>query len=310
MTNSYFSADRRDFLRHATLIAAGALAGSQRLAAAADKPSDAPYPLAGRLYKTLKIGMIRVPGSLSDKFKAAREAGFLGVEMNAPGMDVEETKRAIAESGIMVDGTVCSSHWNIRHTSGDAATRAQALADLKTAIRDTHAVGGHSVLLVVGKGEDGPEKEIWARSVENIAKAVPLAAQLGVAIVIENVWNQFLYDHDGGADQTADQFVKYVDEFHSPWVGMQFDIGNHWKYGSMGDWIRTLDKRVLKLDIKGFSRAMNKFTPIGEGDIDYADVRKALTEINFHGWVAAEVSGGDLAALTSISQQMDVAFGL
>jgi hexulose-6-phosphate isomerase len=133
---------------------------------------------------------------------------------------------------------------------------------------------------------------------------------LGVAIVIENVWNQFLYDHNGGADQTADKFVKYVDEFHSPWVGMQFDIGNHWKYGSMGDWIRQLDKRVLKLDVKGFSRAQGKFTPIGEGDIDYADVRKALTEINFHGWLAAEVAGGDLAALTSVSQQMDVAFGL
>jgi hexulose-6-phosphate isomerase len=177
-------------------------------------------------------------------------------------------------------------------------------------LRDTHAVGGHSVLLVVGKGEDGPENEIWPRSVENIKQAVPLAAELGVSIVIENVWNQFLYDHNGGADQTADKFVKYVDEFHSPWVGMQLDIGNHWKYGSMGDWIRQLDKRVLKLDVKGFSRAQGKFTPIGEGDIDYADVRKALTEINFYGWLAAEVGGGDLAELTSIAKQMDVAFGL
>jgi len=39
--------------------------------------------------------------------------------------------------------------------------------------------------LVVGKGADGPEKEIWARSVENIKKAIPLAAELGVSIVIE-----------------------------------------------------------------------------------------------------------------------------
>jgi hexulose-6-phosphate isomerase len=301
---------RREFLRTTSLLAAGALtANAARRSTAADG-ATVPYPLKGRLYKTLKIGMIRVEGSLTDKFRAAKEAGFAGVEMNAPGMDVEETKKAIAASGLPVDGTVCGSHWAIRHTSPDAATRAKALEDLKTALRDTHAVGGHSVLLVVGKGEDGPENEIWPRSVENIRQAVPLAAELGVSIVIENVWNQFLYDHAGGADQNADKFVKYVDEFHSPWVGMQFDIGNHWKYGSMGDWIRQLDKRVLKLDIKGFSRATNKFTPIGEGDIDYADVRKALTEINYHGWVAAEVSGGDLAALKSVSQQMDVAFGL
>jgi L-ribulose-5-phosphate 3-epimerase len=298
---------RRQFFRTASLLTAGAALPAWKNLAAAPAVPDA---LAGRLYKTLKIGMVKVDGSLTDKFKVAKQAGFKGIELNAPGMDVEETKKAIAESGLPVDGTVCGSHWKIRHTSADAATRAQALADLKTAIRDTHAVGGHSVLLVVGKGEDGPENEIWPRSVENIAQAVPLAAELGVSIVIENVWNQFLYNHDGGADQTADKFVKYVDEFNSPWVGTQFDIGNHWKYGSMGDWIRQLGKRVIKLDVKGFSRAESKFTPIGEGDIDYADVRKALLEINYHGWLAAEVAGGDLAHLTSVSQQMDAAFGL
>src|SRR5690606_16679272 len=138
--------------------------------------------------------------------------------------------------------------------------------DLENALRVTRAVGGHSVLLVPGKGEDGPESEIWPRSVENIRKAIPLAAEVGVSILIENVWSQFLYDHDGDANQTADKFVRYVDDFDSPWVGMQFDIGNHWKYGSMGDWIRALGRRVLKLDVKGFSRADNKFTPIGEGD--------------------------------------------
>ena len=181
---------------------------------------------------------------------------------------------------------------------------------MKTAIRNTHAVGGHTVLLVVGKGEDGPESEIWPRSVENIRKAIPLAAELGVSIVIENVWNQFLYNHEGDSNQTAERLVKYVDEFESPWVGVQFDIGNHWKYGSMGDWIRMLGKRIIKLDVKGFSRAENKFMQIGEGDIDFLDVRKALHEINYHGWVAAEVKGGDLAELKKISGQMDRAFAL
>ena len=77
--------------------------------------------LAGRLYKTLKIGMVDVPGSLTDKFQAVKAAGFLGVEMDSPGMDVAETRRAIAASGLPVDGTVCSTHWSIRHTSPDAA---------------------------------------------------------------------------------------------------------------------------------------------------------------------------------------------
>lgn len=266
--------------------------------------------LKGRIYKTLKIGMVRGKGTLTEKFDIAKEAGFAGIEMNSPGMNIEDTKIAIKETGLPVDGTVCSTHWDVCHTSPDAAVRSQALRDLQTALRDTHAVGGNTALLVIGKGEHGTEKEIWPRAIENISKAIPLAAELGVHIAIENVWNQFLYDHGGDNKQTADKFVKFVDELNSPWVGMQFDIGNHWKYGSMGDWIRTLGRRVVKLDLKGFSRAKGKFTKIGEGDLDWADVRKALKEINYYGWAAAEVSGGDLDRLKEVSANMDKVFNL
>jgi len=285
------------------------LAAQPLLSQFAGAEEDSGY-LQGRLYKTLKIGMVKVEGSWADKFRAAKEAGFHGIELNAPGFDIAEVNQAIADTEFPVDGTVCATHWQIRHTSPDAAERAQALETLKQAIRDTKAIGGNTVLLVVGKGEDGTEEECWKRSVENISKALPLASELGMYIAIENVWNQFLYDHSGGSDQTAEKFVKYVDEFNSPWVGMQFDIGNHWKYGSMGDWIRELGTRVVKLDLKGFSRKDNKFTEIGEGDIDWADVRKALAEIKYTGWAAAEVGGGDAAQLLRISREMDRAFGL
>ena len=181
---------------------------------------------------------------------------------------------------------------------------------MRKALQDTHAVGGHTVLLVVGHGKDGSEEEVWKRSVENIKQAIPLASRLGVAIAVENVWNEFCYDHAGGSGQSAEKFAAYIDEFDSPWVGLQFDIGNHWKYGSMGDWIRFLGKRIIKLDVKGFSRKEDKFTDIGEGDLDFADVTNALLEINYHGWCAAEVGGGDLDRLKKISGQMDAAFGL
>ena len=267
--------------------------------------------LKGRIWKTLKIGMTGgVPGTLTDKFKAAKAAGFDGIEMDIPGMNVQETKEAIRESGLIVDGSVCSTHWQIRHTDPDPQVRQKALQDLQQAIRDTDAVGGKSVLLVVGHGRDGELEDIWQRALDNVKMAIPLAAQMGISILVENVWNHFMYDHDGGSDQTAEHFVRFIDELNSPWVGMQFDIGNHWKYGSMGDWIRQLGKRIYKLDVKGFSRQESKFTDIGQGDIDWADVRAALLEIDYHGWAAAEVGGGDLPRLKTISQQMDEVFKL
>ena len=259
------------------------------------------------IYKTLKIGMVKVEGSLTEKFKAVKAAGFDGIELNAPGLNVIQTRRAIVESALPVDGTVCTSHWNVRHSDPSEETRAQALEDLKDAIRQTHAVGGHSVLLVPGHGKDGLEKEIWSRSIGNIKKALPLAAHLGIYIAIENVWNHFLYDHEGDSNQTAAKLARYVDEFDSPWVGMQFDIGNHWKYGDTGAWIRTLRNRIMKLDAKGFSRKKDEFRKIGEGDLDWSDVRKALDEIHFHGWCAAEVKGGDSERLREISENLDKA---
>lgn len=295
------SMNRRSFLRLALATPAVAPLLSQAAPA---------FPLKGRLLKTLKLGMVRIEGSLTEKFAVAKAAGFQGIELSAPGIDVAATLRASRETGLPVDGSVNAGHWNVRHTDPDPAVRAKALEALKKGLRQTKAVGGHTLLLVVGHGKDGPENEIWSRSIDNIARAVPLAAELGVAIAIENVWNHFCYDHEGDAQQSAEKFVRYVDAFNSPWVGMQFDIGNHWKYGATGDWIRALGKRVIKLDVKGFSRAENTFTKIGEGDLDFADVRRALTEINFHGWCAAEVRGGDLARLKEVSANMDRVFGL
>ncbi|MBV11019.1 sugar phosphate isomerase/epimerase family protein [Rubinisphaera sp.] len=297
------SLSRRGFLQGSAALAASIPVLGYALPAQYDT-------LQGRFYKTLKIGMVKVNGSLVDKFRAAKDCGFDGIELSAPGFDIAEVNQAIKEVDFPVDGTVCAGHWGVRHTDPDPAVRAEALKTLKQALRDTHAIGGHTVLLVVGHGKDGTPEECWGRSVENIAQAVPLAAELGVHIAIENVWNQFLYDHDGNEKQSADLFVKYVDEFHSPWVGMQFDIGNHWKYGNAAEWIEQLDHRIIKLDVKGFSRKDDKFTKIGEGDIDWPAIQKALLKINFQGWCAAEVGGGDLERLKEVSANMDKAFGL
>lgn len=296
------SPSRRQFLQMSAAISAALASPLTIHCPAADiKHSTSPR----RLLKTLKIGMVRVEGSLTEKFAAAKAAGFDGIELNSPGIDIEATKQAIRETGLPVDGSVGGTHWQTTHSNPNPAVRKQALEDLLTAIRETHAVGGHTVLLVVGHGKDGSEQEVWDRSIANIKQALPLCAELGMTIAIENVWNQFLYEHDGPADQTAKKFVEYVDAFDSPWVGMQFDIGNHWKYGDPAAWIRMLGRRIVKLDIKGFSRADDAWKDITEDDLPWADVRKALDDIGFHGWVAAEVRGGDLERLKTIAQQID-----
>jgi L-ribulose-5-phosphate 3-epimerase len=295
---------RRQFIHHSACAATALWLGlaQNRLAAAEPAASESAQP---RLRKTLKIGMVKIPGTLAERFAAVRQAGFEGVELDAPGFDIAEVKAAIASSGLLVDGTVNANHWNVRHSDPDPAVRAAALQSAVEGLRATAAVGGDTMLLVPGHGKDGSQAEVFERSLANISLAIPVAKEVGVKIAIENVWNHFLYDHDGGADQTADEHARYIDAFDSPWVGMQFDIGNHWKYGDPAQWIRTLGHRIIKLDTKGFSRKQDKFTSISESDIDWASVRQALVDIDFRGWVAAEVTGGDFEALKTISRELD-----
>jgi hexulose-6-phosphate isomerase len=68
----------------------------------------------------------------------------------------------------------------------------------------------------------------------------------------------------------------------------------------------------VKLDVKGFSRAKNKFVDIASADDDlpWAQVRKALDDIGYCGWATAEVGGGDVKRLTQVREQMQRAFGL
>ena len=166
------------------------------------------------------------------------------------------------------------------------------------------------MLIVLGRAGDGTGDETEQRCRHEIESLLPLAASLGQFILIENVWNQMFYDHDAPPEQGPERSIEFVDQFNSPWVGMYYDIGNHWKYGQPQEWIRAFGRRCVKLDIKGFSRAQDKFVDIGEGDLPWGEVRKALSDIRFTGWATAEVQGGDVARLTKVREQMQRVLGL
>ena len=294
--------NRRDFGKASSLaLVATALPA---LGQAVDEQSR-PKP---RILKSIKFGMFGGNLPIADKFRALKEIGYDGVELNSPGgVDKKQALAASLETGLPIHGVVDSIHWGTRLSSPDAATRRKGLEGLKTAIRDTRLVGGSAVLLVPGAVRDAKNEnhqQVWDRSIEQINLAIPLAAKFGIHILIENVWNNFLYDPKGDNNQSADLLAKYLDEINSPWVGSYFDIGNHQRFGKPAEWIRTLGKRIVKLDVKDWGKS-NGFCKIGDGDVYWPDVRKALGEIGFTGWSTAEVGGGNRDRIKEIHDRMD-----
>lgn len=312
-TDSSNSLSRRHFLAAgAASLALPALANAQ-----ASKPSNIVSPPKGKdILISPKLGMLpkELNGkklSLVERLQLAGEAGFDGVDFDQAGEHtLEEARAAVQASGVFVHNAINHAHWNKRLTSASPEDRAEGVANIEHCIRLSHAAGGNGVLIVVGRASDGEPWEVEQRCRNGIRSLIPLAASLGQPILIENVWNQMFYDHDAPPEQGPQKFIDFVDGFNSPWVGMYYDIGNHWKYGRPEEWIRSFGRRCVKLDVKGFSRANNAWADIGEGDLPWKQVQKALRDIGFAGWATAEVKGGDLTRLTKVREQMQRALGL
>ena len=308
--------NRREFLARSGRAAAAASfamgASSAGLVATPARADAESGEFRGRIYKSVKSGMFSEKIAVAEKYRILKDLGFDGVEINQPNADTKAALAASRKVGLPVHGVVDAIHWETRLSDPDETIRARALAGLKAAIQDAHFVGGTAVLLVPGKVTDEKnenQQQVWDRSIAEIRKALPLASRLGIHILIENVWNGFCYTHNGPDDQTADLLAKYIDTIGSPWVGVYFDIGNHQKYGKPAEWIRTLGRRIVKLDVKDWGKK-NGFSKIGEGDVDWAAVRVALREIRFSGWATAEVRAGDRTRREEVAKNMNEALGL
>jgi len=282
--------NRRQFLQHSAVATLG-------FAALHASAQDNVPP--GKFKKGIMWGTIGVKGSVLEKMKAVKAAGFDGVEAASP-MDVAEVLKARDETGLEIPSVCGEKHWSKPLSHPDAKVREEGLEALKQTLRDAKAYGAGSILLVPGVvNNDVSFEQCWQRSIEQIRLAIPLAQELGVKISIENVWNNFI--------TTEDQAVKYLDEIGSPWVGWHFDCGNIIRYGEPIDWIRKLGKRINRIHIKEYSRdlAMRSGNvgagfkaPLLEGANNWPGIMKAVREIGYNGYLITE-QGGKLEDLSA-----------
>ncbi|MGV3532024.1 MAG: sugar phosphate isomerase/epimerase family protein [Chthoniobacteraceae bacterium] len=286
--------NRRTFLQAS--LATAALSTLGRAQEPAAKPAH-----------KLAVNLAMVKGeSVADRFKMVRDAGFQGIELNRPdSTDLDEIIKAKEATGLEIAGVTCSTHWGKPLTHQDAAVREEGMRGFTQALEDAGKVGAKTVLLVPGVvNADVSYADAYKRSQEAIKAAIPVAEKNGVKIAIENVWNQFLL--------SPLEAARFVDEINSPWVGWFFDVGNIVAYGWPEHWIRTLGPRILNVHLKEYSRkkrdseGMGKGfgVELGEGDINWPEVHKALAEVGYNGWKIAEVGGGGADRMKFLFERM------
>ena len=288
--------DRRAFLQTTGALAAAAAVRPQGTAAAA---------AAGTPKKAVYAGMLPKQLAWRARFQLAREVGFAGVEVSTitDAAVAEEVKAAAVASGLVIHSVMNDAHWQYPLSSADPAVVGKSVAGMEASLKNAKLWGADSVLLVPAVVDAGTAyKDAWARSQKVIKERIlPLAQELKIVVGIEEVWNKFLL--------SPLEMARYVDELGSPWAKAYLDVGNMIFYGFPQDWVRTLGPRISRIHIKDFKLDRDKgqffWKNLGEGDVDWVAVRKALGEVGYDGWITTEIDGGDAAYLKDVVARFD-----
>ena len=293
------SETRRQFLKSSAAAAGAAmLGGTVGQALTAATPPQAALPIK----KGILLSMLPATLSYGERLKLAHEIGFevLQAPTEPDERKAEELRKAADAAQIRIDSVMNMDHWKYPLSSSDPSVVEKSLAGMRTSLRNAKLWGSDVVLLVPAVLDPKTSyREAWTRSQKEIRKLLPLAEELKVVIAIEEVWNRFLL--------SPLEMAAYIDEFQSPWVKAWFDVGNVVLYGYPQDWIRTLDKRIVKVHLKDFKRSKDGYAwvNLGEGDIDWAAVREAFAAIHYTGSATVELEAGDEAYLRDVSRRVD-----
>ena len=243
-------------------------------------------------------------GSLPIKsaMEQASKMGFEGIELgiasqgvlthNTSQAECEEIVREAEKHGLEISGVASGESWTTSPTANDEDVRLKIIDFTQKALQITHWLGSDAYLFVPGAVEVFflPDSEVipydvcYQRASEAISQLVPVAEKLGVAIAVENVWNKFLL--------SPLEMREFIDNFNSSQVGVYFDVGNVLLTGYPDQWIRILGSRIKRVHIKDFKLSVGNadgFVDLLEGDVDFEAVKQALSEINYDGYVTAEM---------------------
>ena len=298
---------RRDFIKN-TLLATGALsvASFYSPTAFASEKEIGPVVSQATLKKSIMWETAGLQGSVLDKCKAIKEAGFDGIEPNSH-MDRNAVLDAMQATGLKASSVCNSKHWEFRLSHPDKAIRQQGVEAMIVAMEDAKAYSTDAVLLVPGVvNESVSYDDCWKRSTDCIRQLLPVAQDLKVKICVENVWNNFIL--------SPLEACAYVDQFNSPYAGFYFDCGNVLVYGWPEQWIKILGYRIGRIHIKEYSKQIGDKQGRGagfgvkltEGDVRWKEVMHQIRNEYVGGWLTTEQGNSrSLEDLKDLSSRLD-----
>ncbi len=290
------------------------------------------WSFPGGLENTADYGEVfRIAKSLGYE---AVEAGFGETGVLTPDSrqaQCDRIKKEAADAGVKIASVATGLYWGTSLAATSERTRKKAVDLTKSMLRVTRMLGTDACLVVPGavsvfhdpSVEVIPYDEVWKLATRSIKKCLGEAKKQRVSMCLENVWNKFLL--------SPMEMLGFIKQFKSPYVKCYFDTGNAILNGYPEQWIRVLKNKVGRVHFKdfkwrflgdvnevrgfeGFAKGqmwgtMAAFCDLGTGDVNWAEIVKALGEVNYNGPVTAEMLPPGEGLLERTSRDMDVILG-
>ena len=226
---------------------------------------------------------------LEEKLSEARRLGFDQLEISIDETDArlarlgwsdsekQQLKASIDRTGVPIRTMCLSGHRKFPFGSSDPAVRERSINIMSAAIRFAADVG-ISVIQLAGYDvyyEPGSE-ETRRYFVENLARAVRMAASAGVVLGFETMETPFM--------DTVGKAMTYVCLCDSPWLGVYPDIGNLQnaavKYGgSVTEDLLSGHGHIVAMHLKETRPGVYRDLRFGEGHTDYASCLRCAKDM-------------------------------
>ena len=190
-------------------------------------------------------------------------------------------------AGLDVPAVSTTMHWEAPLSSPDPEVRERGIEIGERMLAVAEALDAGAILLVPALvTEDTPYDVAYERALAGVQAIADAAADYDVTVAVENVWNDFLL--------SPLEFRDFVDEAgESGPVGAYFDVGNVRRFGHPDQWIEILGDRIERIHVKDYRTdidTIDAFTYPLQGDLDWAAIERALSDVGYDDWITAEVS--------------------
>lgn len=238
-------------------------------------------PLGGNAVGVTSIGQLTYLtfGDMSRAISEIGAAGYQGVELfdgnvlDHPGGSAA-LKAALAQAGVRLVAAYSGANLIFTDVLDQELGRIARAADAAAALSAEHLVvgGGAKRLEGVAPGD-------YERLAAGLEKVVAIAKARGLKAHYHPHLSTIV---EGPAD--VDRVFSLTSIDFCPDTAHLAAAG-----GDVPAMIRKHKDRISYVHLKGLRREPFAFTPLDEGDLDNAAVIRALAEMNYRGWIAAEL---------------------